>query len=170
MVCIDIILTNLRIFLSCRTFSHFLTFFQKKAQHNFIKTRGGGQRPFIRLIKNRRFFRKTSLKRPISEGRNFLGQNFRSEFSRPVTALEKVVFTVWDAVRSAICRGEECCLRRMRWKIFRCIFHISPISCDLDYSLQLQFCAFFTQLVSQIVTQQSLPTTRITSIFYFLRS
>ena len=29
-------------FLSCRTFSHFLTFFQKKAQHNFIKTRGGG--------------------------------------------------------------------------------------------------------------------------------
>ena len=45
-------------FLSWRTFSHFLTFFQKKAQHNFIKTRGegGGQRPFIRLIKKQTFF------------------------------------------------------------------------------------------------------------------
>ena len=42
MVCIDIFLTNLRIFLSWRTFSHFLTFFSEKAQHNFIKTRGGG--------------------------------------------------------------------------------------------------------------------------------
>ena len=93
---------------------------------------------------------KRSLKRPISEGWNFLGQNFRSEFSRPVTALEKVVFTVWDAVRSAICRGEECCLRRMRWKIFRCIFHISPISCDLDYSLQLQFCAFSFSLCRKL--------------------
>ena len=42
---------------------------------------------------------------------NILGQNFFWIFLRPVTALEKVVFTVWDAVRSAICRGEECCCR-----------------------------------------------------------
>ena len=34
-----------------------LTFFSEKAQHNFIKTRGGGgQRPFIRLIKKQTFF------------------------------------------------------------------------------------------------------------------
>ena len=54
MVCMDIFLTNLRIF--CRD-GRFCTFdiFSEKAQQNFIKTRGGGQLPFIRFIKNRRF-------------------------------------------------------------------------------------------------------------------
>ena len=62
MVCIDIFLTNLRIFLSWRTFSHFLTFFSEKAQHNFIKTRGGGSTAVYKTYKKTDvFFRKTSL-------------------------------------------------------------------------------------------------------------
>ena len=55
MVCMDIFLTNLRIF--CRD-GRFCTFdiFSEKAQQNFIKTRGGGQLPFIRFIKKQAFF------------------------------------------------------------------------------------------------------------------
>ena len=56
MVCIDIFLTNLRIFLSWQTFSHFLTFFSEKAQHNFIKTRGEASTAVYKLCKKQIFF------------------------------------------------------------------------------------------------------------------
>ena len=55
MVCMDIFLTNLRIFLSGRTFSHFLTFFQKKAQYDFPKMREGGVKGRLELF--RKFIR-----------------------------------------------------------------------------------------------------------------